>query len=170
MKKIFKQKQVSVMKKLFLSILCLLSLPSLCLSQNIEGVTSFIHNPAQLSKWLSKEFRYELEFPDYWQPAQETLNSKKGDCEDFAILTQEILKGLGIKSDIIIVVLKDLKQSHALCMFKDGESYSYFSNQNLIQTNAGTIKEAIQEEHPDWDSIVFTNAKKQYVKIIRREK
>mgnify|MGYP001605926310 CR=1 FL=1 len=169
MKKTFKQMQSSVTKKIIL-IFCLLSLPVSCFAQSLAGVTSSVHNPAQLSKWLSNNFRYELEFPDHWQPAQETLDLKKGDCEDFAILAQNILKELGIESFIVIVNLKDFKQSHAICVFKDDKYYSFFSNQILVQTGAASIEGAVQEGYPDWASIIFTNSKKQSVKIVSRKK
>lgn len=156
-------------KSLFLFIFLLT--PAFCFSQSLETASSFIHQPQELAIWLSQGFKYEGEMPDYWQTAQETLNLRKGDCEDFAILSQAVLARLGINSSILIIKFKDLKQSHAICVWKDEQSfYNIISNRKLMQTKARTIKAAVQEKYPDWQSIIFTNPKKQYIKVVRREK
>lgn len=151
-------------------IASILSLPRLSLAQPLDAVTSFIRTPPELSAWLSREFRYEMEIPDYWQQAEETLDTRKGDCEDFAIFSQAVLRRLGIRSDIVIIKFKGLNLSHAISIFKNGEFYSFFSNQKLVQTKGRSVTEAIQERYPDWDKIIFTNVQKQTLKVILRNK
>jgi len=149
---------------LILSIFLSLSAPSY--AQTIAEVANFVHTPFELTNWLSHNFAYEMELPDHWQGAKETLELKKGDCEDFAILNQAVLGQLGIASEIVIVKFKGLNLSHAICIFKNGEFYSYFSNKELVQTKARSIKEAIEKEYPDWEKLIFTNAKKENLKIV----
>ncbi len=134
-------------------------------AQVVEAIPSYVTTPAQLSQWFTAEFKYETEMPDYWQSAEETVDLKKGDCEDFAILAQVALEQSNIPSQIVVINFKGLpNQAHAVCIFKTGDFYSFISNQQLIQTNASTISAAMQEQYPDWEQITFTNAKKENLK------
>ena len=147
-----------------------LLVPQLCFAQSLESASSLIHTPHELGVWLASEFRYQGEIPDYWQSAEETLNLKTGDCEDFAILAQAVLKNLGTDSDIMVIKFRGLKQTHAICMFKINGFYSFISNRKLIATKQTLIREAVQEKYPDWEKIILTNTKRQYVKIAIRGK
>jgi len=149
-------------------ILSVFSAPSFCFSQNqaLAPVLISITTPEQLAQWFLTDFRYETEMPDTWQNASETLEIKKGDCEDFAILAQDMLNKMGIQSDILIIKFTGLNQQHAICIFKEGDNYSFISNQELIRTGAATLKEAIQEQYSDWESITFTNAKKDILNLV----
>jgi len=151
--------------------LFLFILPSVCFSQNIQmhNVTSFVHNPAELANWFAQDFQYETEMPDSWQNAGETVLVKKGDCEDFAILAQEVLKKLGIKSDILVLKFQGLSQEHAVCMFKEGNYYSFISNQQLVRTSASTVTAAIAEQYSDWESITFTDKNKNNLQFVSRD-
>jgi len=141
---------------------CLGTACAVSFAQGVESIPSYVTTPAQLSQWLTADFKYETEMPDYWQPAEETIDLKKGDCEDFAILAQAALEQLNIPSQIVVINFKDLpNQAHAVCVFKTGDFYNFITNQQLIQTNASTISAAIQGQYPDWEKITFTNAKKE---------
>lgn len=156
-------------KKIILPLLFLL-IPLSCFAQSLEEVLLSIHTPQQLSNWLLNEFEYVGEIPDYWQKPKETLNLKKGDCEDFAILSQKILAHLGMESEILIIKFKNLRGGHAICIYKDKGFYSFISNQKLIKTKASSIKEAIEKVYPDWERIIFTNSKRQHLKVVSRQK
>lgn len=151
-------------------ILSLLLIPQFCLAQGVNNLPSFISSPQQLSQWFLKEFKYVGEMPDYWQSAEETMNLRQGDCEDFAILAQAILGRLGINSQIAIVKFKGLNQSHAICIWQENGFYNFISNQTLIQTKAGSVKEAIEEKYPDWEQITFTSPKGEHLKVVKRDK
>lgn len=139
------------MKKILMIIFLLT--PTFCFAQGLENISGAIQTPQELGVWLANEFRYQGEIPDYWQSAEETLNLKTGDCEDFAILAQSVLKNLGIDSDIVIIKFRGLKECHAVCMFKINGFYNFISNQKLIQTKQTSIREAVQEKYPDWQRI-----------------
>jgi|GEM_PF-779250 len=147
-------------------ILSVFSAPSFCFSQNQALAIASISTPEQLAQWFFTDFKYETEMPDTWQNASETLELKKGDCEDFAILAQDMLNTMGIQSDILIIKFTGLNQQHAICIFKEGGNYSFISNQELIRTGAASLKEAIQEQYSDWESITFTNAKKDILNLV----
>jgi len=155
-----------------LLITILLSIPAICFAQRVEDAALLIHSPAELSTWLSRDFKYELEIPDYWQSADETLHSGKGDCDDFAILSSAILTQLGVPNQILVIKFRDLKQAHAVCVFQEKESgnYNFISNQSIIATNKQLLREAVEAIYPDWEAIVFTNQNKEYQKVITRDK
>lgn len=159
------------MKKItILLLLLLLIAPRMAFSQQaIEDIPSSVRGPQELIDWLSGEFDYRLEMPDSWQTPQETIRSKKGDCEDFAVLVSAVLSRLGISSDIIILKFKDLGTSHAICAWKaDDGTYAFTSNKTLHRTGQYALTDAISKYYPDWEKITFTTMEKKDIKIVRR--
>lgn len=120
-------------------------------------------------QWFTNEFTYAWEGPDRWQTVDETIDSKMGDCEDFAILSQALLKERGVGSELIIVKFEGMNISHVVCVWKEKEHYSFMSNRKLIRTSSNSIEDAVEEIYPDWGKIIFTNAKKQFKRIIRKK-
>lgn len=158
------------MQKIIILLVLMASfqLPCFAQSQHVEQIPSSMRTPQDIARWLSRNFTYEMEWPDTWQSSSETASLKKGDCEDFAVLTQELLARLGIKSDIVIVRFKDLKVAHAICVWKYGEFYNFMSNRQIYETNATSVEEAVQKYFPDWQKIIFTDSNKHYAKVITR--
>jgi hypothetical protein len=154
----------------FFVLLGLFIFSGTALAVNLDAVSLGVHSPQQLAGWLVKEFKYRTEMPDQWQSAEETFKLKQGDCEDFAIISQKILKDLGIKGEILVVKFKGIAQSHALCIFKQGKYFSFISNQKIVSTNATSIKEAISQCYPDWERISYVDAKRMVKKIVTRIK
>jgi predicted transglutaminase-like cysteine proteinase len=59
--------------------------------------------------------------PDVWSAANETLNSGKGDCEDFAIAKLQMARRAGFQDrDLYLVIVKDLvsRQDHAILVVR----------------------------------------------------
>ncbi|MBM3250347.1 MAG: transglutaminase domain-containing protein [Candidatus Omnitrophica bacterium] len=137
----------------------------------LERVTSFVHTPTQLAGWLSRDFEYIFQLGDGWQPAEETINKGTGDCEDFAVLAQEVLKRLGIRSDIVIVKLKGLNIAHAICLWQEEDgSYSFISNQEICRTQKKSPQEAVAKFYPDWERLVYMDKNQRYLKTALRSK
>lgn len=162
------QKMTGRVKAILSIVLFLIVVPSICFGQNIAIQASVINSPVKLAQWFNQEFTYETEMPDYWQSASETIDRKKGDCEDFAILAQSMLKKMGVKSEIAIVKFEGISQEHAICLFKKGNYYSFISNQQLIETGATTIRDAMNEQYPDWESVTFAKANKSLTKTLMK--
>lgn len=159
------------MKKAIITILILIMVlaPNICFSQNLDESISSINTPQDLVNWFSKEFSYKWEIIDNWKTPQETINSKEGDCEDFAILASVALSRMGIANDILVIKFKDLNLAHCICIWKgkDG-TYKFISNRKLQNTGKYKIKEAIEKFYPDWERITFTDYEKKYAKVIQR--
>ncbi|WP_340589146.1 transglutaminase-like cysteine peptidase [Erythrobacter alti] len=64
---------------------------------------------------------------DYWATAEETLTSRTGDCEDFAILKYQMLAALGFnRGDMYLTLARDLVRNadHAVLIVQvDGRYY-----------------------------------------------
>lgn len=58
---------------------------------------------------------------DHWQSPTETLEKRTGDCEDYAILKEAILKALGYKTMILIGRTRDGSGHAVLGVVVDGE-------------------------------------------------
>ena len=134
-----------------------------------EGIPSDIHTPKDLVKWLSSEFQYRLEMPDKWQAPEETIYLKRGDCEDFAILTSEFLAGKGISSHIVVINFKGLSARHAICIWKEENgTYSFTTNRKLRRTGSYSLPSAVEKFYPDWKMITFTDRNKKHLRVIKR--
>ncbi|MEW6101402.1 MAG: transglutaminase-like domain-containing protein [Candidatus Omnitrophota bacterium] len=148
-----------------------ISLSAACFSQelSLEEASAIIRSPQELSQWYLKDFKYIREMPDRWQPAEETLRLRQGDCEDYAILSHEILKRMGIRSQIIIIKFNNIRPSHIICAWKEGRYYNFFTNQHFVQTQSESLVELIEELYPDWRQLIFTNAQKQSLAVLNHK-
>jgi predicted transglutaminase-like cysteine proteinase len=86
--------------------------------------------------------------PDRWSAPLETLQSSRGDCEDYAIVKYAALLGAGIsKSDLKIVIFKNLlpKEDHAaLAAHVDGQ-WLILDNRTLTLVSDTDVRRAIPE-------------------------
>jgi len=146
-------------------ITLLLAGTSFAQTSAIAGAISSIRTPEALACWLSNNFRYELKLTDAWQTPEETMKLKKGDCDDFALLAQAVLKGLGIKSDVVIIKFRGLNVLHAVCIWKDkAGSYNFISNCELTRTGKADIQQAIAKFYPDVERIIYTDSNMRFTK------
>lgn len=125
--------------------------------ETVRDIRGRFNSAGSLSKWLKKNIHYKSDriAGDYWQPPDETLKVKTGDCEDFAILVQVLLAEVGIPSEIVFIGLKKgIKNStHAICAFEQGGLYGYFSGPYLHQPFASSIQQLVNEKYPHWTAI-----------------
>jgi predicted transglutaminase-like cysteine proteinase len=94
------------------------------------------------AEWLRKNVKYKPDmFADSWSSPEDTLTRRRGDCEDFAFLSEEILSRLGYDPQIIAFKRRGIDDWHAICVFKKGGCYLYFDNSNLIGTPAESLEQ-----------------------------
>jgi predicted transglutaminase-like cysteine proteinase len=86
--------------------------------------------------------------PDRWSAPLETLQSSRGDCEDYAIVKYAALLGAGIsESDLKIVIFKNLlpNEDHAaLAAYVDGQ-WLILDNRTLTLVSDTDVMRAIPE-------------------------
>lgn len=139
-------------------------------AQNLPVIPASINTPQAMAGWFEQEFRYQRIIPDFRQSAEELLKSKSGDCDDFAVLAQEILSGMGIKSQVLIIKFKGLADAHAICVFKEGNSYSFISNQHFLRTQETSLFSLVEKQYPDWEGVVFSNSQRELLKVVMKDK
>lgn len=94
----------------------------------------------KLNYWVHTNIEYKLddEFDskyDFWQTPKETLELKTGDCEDMAILLQELAdRKLNLNVELMWIVNSDFTFSHMVIVYDDvvydptsGEFYELIS-------------------------------------------
>jgi hypothetical protein len=83
-------------------------------------------------------------FGDWIQDPELTWGTKRGDCEDFAALAVRLMGRIGIEGYLLSVILHPLKYSHAVCVFRQGDRWVYFSNAQLIETDCQSDKDIVK--------------------------
>jgi len=108
--------------------------PSIAEKLNIESITQL--------KDLLNQIQYIPDLFDRVQTPEELLESKKGDCEDFTVLTYSILKYLGYNPGIAIAFNYDDPEAHAFTYFycPNCNEYYIFSNKDIF--TAKSVEEA----------------------------
>jgi hypothetical protein len=58
-----------------------------------------------IQEWASSNITYVRDDGEYWQTPKETIERKKGDCEDFSTLLCSLLRARGIPADQVYVAV-----------------------------------------------------------------
>src|SRR5690606_4262201 len=67
----------------------------------------------RVNRWVNQNIAYQGDdrnygLRDYWASPAETLETMRGDCEDYAILKMHMLRAAGIRADRIkLMLLRD---------------------------------------------------------------
>ncbi|MCK4328342.1 hypothetical protein KAX02_00710 [candidate division WOR-3 bacterium] len=86
------------------------------------------------------DYKYVSDKKDYWQTPIETYIRGKGDCEDFARFTIDVLIRIQNRKNVRFICYcgyslsggKMIKSGHAVTVFPYNEKYSVFSNNYLL--------------------------------------
>lgn len=83
-------------------------------------------------KFAAKFERFEYEFDPFVQPAEVFLRREIGDCDDYAILADNILKQRGFQTRIIHIRLVG-RVAHAVCYVDDAKAFLDFNNRRYFR-------------------------------------
>jgi hypothetical protein len=75
---------------------------------------------------LFEEFAFS--YSPYVQPADEFLDYRAGDCDDYAILADFVLSKKGYRTRIVRVVLAGSDVAHAICYVTENKAYLDYNN------------------------------------------
>ena len=107
-------------------------------------------NVKNIETYINKTYEQIMFIPDVEHNIDWILENKYGDCSDFAKLTKHYLKEIGIESNILVLEYRGLKKiKHAICLFKEDNFYSYFSNGKLHRTNNISVEQLIKGYCPE---------------------
>ena len=86
---------------------------------------------------------------EYWQTPEEMLLRRKGDCEDYAILTQALLERLGFEA-FVFSLYGERGYAHTVTVFKEKGHHHVINQDRLIRLKARTLEEVASWMYPDW--------------------
>lgn len=91
-----------------------------------------VENPKLTAKKFASYFgNFGYDFSAQIQPAQTFLNRKKGDCDDYAVLADHVLKIHGLNTRLIHVRLAG-RVAHAVCYVSDNKAYLDYNNRAVF--------------------------------------
>ena len=78
---------------------------------------------------------------------QTTWAKKRDDCDGFAVLAAELLRRWdpGTSPVLLTVMMLPARQSHTVCVFRDGTAYRFFDNDRLNPDSYASYSEVVQE-------------------------
>ncbi len=120
-------------------------------------------SPKEFSKFMKKNFEFVEDqklfgVEDYWQSPEEFLMQRKGDCEDYALFTDYLLKSQGFES-WVISFYDSTGYGHTVTFFKVNGKFNVMNEDRLYTYQTNTISEGLTKIHPTWSWAAF--AKKQ---------
>ena len=123
------------------------------LSPGIQGVARLYSTPELLADFMRKRmtFREDNELfgrRDYWQAPEEFLRRGEGDCEDYALLAQAVLKRQG--REALVFSIYGPGYAHTVCLFREGGYYNIFNQDKVIHCKAASPEEAASLLCPHW--------------------
>ena len=75
------------------------------------------------NRWVNSRLTFTADAKDNWAGARQTLLSRRGDCEDYAIAKLALLRSLGVREeDLYLVVVRDMavRDDHMLLVVREG--------------------------------------------------
>ncbi len=84
---------------------------------------------------------------DYVAAPAVTWARRYGDCDDFAYLAAELLRRAGVESWLASYLCWNVKDSHTLCLFRDGARFG-FLDQGEIKNDFATLVAAARAGRP----------------------
>jgi len=122
--------------------------------RSLADALSPIKTPEALVQLMKKEFKYVederlLGQNDHWQSPEELWKRKAGDCEDFALFAQYVLKKQGFETQVVSLYGAG-GYGHTVAVFKKNGKYHVVNEDRLSYYNASSLEEALTRVNPGW--------------------
>lgn len=129
-------------------------------SLSLQDIAFRISSPDKIANYLWKNFKFESDRSifgqeDYWQTPNEFLSRGKGDCEDFAVFAQYLLKQRGISSFILNIYGRG--EGHTVCVFKENGKYQAIDGTKVFQVDANSLQELSEKIDPFWEKAAIVS-------------
>lgn len=142
----------------------------------LDSVARNHSTPEQLARFLKARLIFQEDLAlfgqmDYWQTPEEVLIRGRGDCEDYALLADDLLRRQGKKS-FVFSLYGPKGYAHTVCVFVEGGRYNLLNQDRLIRTQAASLEELADELCRDWEwgAVAERNGHRgRAVQIVRRE-
>ena len=142
---------------------CVLATPQTARAQSTLQVTSLpfhelikeLSSPEILVRFMHENFTFidDLRLfgtEDYWQTPEELWSRREGDCEDYALFAEKVLREQGIEAYAVSFYGKK-GYAHTVTIFAENGSYQVINEDRLYKYEAKTIEEALSRIYPAWN-------------------
>lgn len=155
------------------ALACLLLAPTMMAAMTLAELEQ---NPKMTPKRFANLFEdFDYEFFNYVQRPETFLGTRKGDCDDYALLADRVLGQRGYTTRIVRVVLAGRRINHVVCYVEENKAYldfnsrKYFLNLDRSGPTAREIADKVAASfEANWSSAsVFTYAYDDDKKVIR---
>lgn len=98
---------------------------------------------AKVDKWVNYAIEYRADEGDHWQDPATTLATRKGDCEDIALLKRAIILRTLPEDHVFFVIMKDLvgRQDHAVLFVQEGGIWRLLDAFNSLSLPLAEMKD-----------------------------
>lgn len=120
---------------------------------SLRDITIQLKTPEDVARYIWRNFRFESDQrtygkDEYWASPEELLAKGSGDCEDFALFAQAILKANGIPSFLLNVYGEDF--AHTVCVFKINGKYNVIDGSEVHYYESKDLKDLAAKIYPYW--------------------
>ena len=126
----------------------------------LKNIALELNSPEAISRYLWKNFRYENDqshfgTAEYWQSPEEFLATRKGDCEDFALMARELLAATGRKAFVLNIYGDGY--AHTICVYVENGKYNAVDGTDLKRYQADDLKALISKIQPRWETAAMAD-------------
>lgn len=122
--------------------------------ESLDQAITRITDPESLIAFMQKEFQFKTDKAlfnqeDYWQKPVEFWGRKSGDCEDYALFAQYVLKKLGYEV-YVVSFYDEFDSGHTVAFYQDHGVFNVIDTDQLLSHKTKTIEESVSRMYPDW--------------------
>ena len=119
-----------------------------------------LQTPDQIARYMWRNFAFEEDqrnfgTEDHMQSPEEFLQTRKGDCEDFARFAYELLKMNGV--DAFIMNIYGGQYAHSICVFKENGNYQAIDGTNVRRYNAKHLNDLSSQIYAFWKTSMIVS-------------
>lgn len=97
-------------------------------------------NIADVCRAVRARVQYKAEVKDVWQSPERTWESRRGDCEDFAVLTLELSRNTDFHASLYVCFSPDLgRVGHAFVAGEHPHGYAWVASNGVYRTGWTSI-------------------------------
>ena len=121
---------------------------------SLRDLASQLKTPEAIAQYLWRNFTYESDRylfgkDNVLQSPETMMETRKGDCEDFAMFAYQLLKMNGIKAFLFNVYGNGY--GHSVCVFKENGKFTVIDGTRIIRSEAATLDDVAYELYPFWN-------------------
>jgi hypothetical protein len=124
-------------------------------AQTLAQAVNPVDTPEECFNWIYTNIQYSAEAAAEGFSAPEiTYQRKTGDCTDFAVMADYIMKQHGYKTQVITVF--NQTSGHSICVWQDADGkYNYIANTGIKYLKVSNLAEVASNVYTDWQVYVL---------------